>query len=119
MAELVICLAASVPLVVNRHQLTRMPNRSFGRTSRGQTISISAERVTGQTKRNRQNFIGLVFDVRIGRTWDPENKKQANYVHWCRVSSGTKTKRARVVAECRTCITWQGNKGGPARDQRV
>src|SRR5271168_2738307 len=70
-----------------------MPNRSFGRTSRGQTISISAERVSGQTKRNRQNFIGLVFDVRIGRTWDPENKKQANYVNWCRVSSGTKKKK--------------------------
>src|SRR5271168_5328065 len=44
-------------------------------------------------KKKPAKFHGLVFDVRIGRTWDPENKKQANYVHWCRVSSGTKKKK--------------------------
>jgi hypothetical protein len=74
---------------------------------------ISAERVTGQTTTKRHNFFGLVFDVRMGRTWDPENKKQGQTMYICaECHLAPKKKRARLVAECRTCITWQENKGG-------
>src|SRR5271156_1737039 len=108
---------------------------TFG--SKQASMNKDAEPVVRPDKQRADHFY-------IRRTGHRPNKKKPAKFHWScirctyrpNLGSGKqetgklctlvpsvirhqKKKRARVVAECRTCITWQGNKGGPARDQRV